>query len=399
MTDMTSVKMLEGVRIVDLTSIVFGPYCTQILADLGADVIKVESPHGDPMRMSGHFARTRGMGAPHMTLNRGKRSIVLDLKSAHGREALNRLLLRADIFIHNVRAHSIRNLGFSYDQVAPSAPSLIYIHCVGYGSDGPYADLPAYDDVIQAASGLVSLPGRVDGNARPRYFPSTVVDKVAGLHAAYATLAAYVHRMRSGEGQFVEVPMFETFTHFLLEEHLAGGTFDPSPGPIGYRRQLEPHRQPFPTADGYISIVPYGDPNWVKLFTVMEHPEVLEEPEFSSPQLRITNAEHLYRRIGELTPRRRTQDWMAILGEADIPAMPVRDIADILEDPHLVQTGFFRHRLHPSEGAYREMQPPVRFSARSDGAIRPPARLGEHTADILAEIGLEPEQNSDKTVR
>lgn len=379
--------LLEGIKVVDLTSIIFGPYCTQILADLGADVIKVEPPEGDLMRRSGAHAHTYGMGAPHMTLNRGKRSIVLDLKSEEGAEAMRRLIASSDIFIHNVRAKPIERLGFGYEAMRALNEQLIYVHCVGYGSDGPYADLPAYDDVVQAASGLTSLPCKVDGNPAPRYVPSTVVDKVAGLYAAYAVMAAYIHRLRTGEGQSVEVPMFEAFTQFLLEEHLAGATFDPPQGQAGYRRQIEPFRQPFRTADGYISIVPYGDANWIKILRLLDDEAFLSDERLSTPELRAVNADLLYERLGHLTGRWTTAQLGELCRSASIPVMPVRDIADIQDDPHLRATDFFRRRDHPSEGGYFEVRPPVRFSAGTPEPGHAP-RLGEHTAEILAEIGM-----------
>lgn len=379
--------LLEGIKVVDLTSIIFGPYCTQILSDLGAEVIKVEPPEGDLMRRSGAYAQTFGMGAAHMTLNRGKRSIALDLKSNEGSEAMRRLVASSDVFIHNVRDKAIRRLGFGYEAMRELNGKLIYIHCTGYGSSGPYADFPAYDDVIQAASGLTSLPCKVDGNPAPRYTPSTIVDKIAGLYGAYAVMAAYIHRLRTGDGQFVEVPMFEAFTQFLLEEHLAGGTFDPPQGPVGYRRQIEPYRQPFRTADGYISIVPYGDANWVKAMGLLGDAAFLDDARLNTPALRVTNADLLYKRLGELTPQWTTGKLYEMCVAAQIPAMPVRDIATIQQDPHLSATGFFKRREHPTEGGYFEIQPPVRFGAGSIELGHAP-RLGEHTAEILAEIGM-----------
>ena len=254
---MTNKRMLEGVRIIDLTSVVFGPYATQILTDLGADVIKIESPEGDQFRLSAKPAHTRGMSPGFMALNKGKKSVVLDLKSSEGQDRLLWLLDEADVFIHNIREDAIERLGFGRERITSLFPELIYVHCVGFGSGGRYAGLQAYDDVIQAASGAASLAGRVDGTRKAKYLPSLIADKVAGLHAAQAVLAAYIHKLRGGGGQFVEVPMFEAFTQFMLIEHLGGLTFDPPNAAEGYFRQLDPDRQPFPTSDGYVSIVPY----------------------------------------------------------------------------------------------------------------------------------------------
>lgn len=378
--------MLEGIRIVDLTSVVFGPYATQILTDLGAETIKVEPPAGDMFRYTGKPGKTRGMGPGHMALNRGKRSAALDLKTRDDLETMQALVAGADVFIHNVRAEAIARLGLDYEAVKAANPDIVYVHCVGFGSDGPYAGLQAYDDVIQAASGATTLFTRVDGDPRPRYFPSLIADKIAGLHAAYATLAAIVHRLRTGQGQFVEVPMLESFTSFILKEHLAGMTFDPPNAPACYPRQVDPDRQPFPTADGHISIVPYTDAAWGKLFAVLGAPETMDDPRFATPQDRFRNLALLYRAIAARTPTRTTAAWIELLHAAEIPAMAVRDIGDMLTDPHLAATGFFARREHPSEGAFFEMAQPVRFSAAPAREATPPPAIGEHTEEVRSEV-------------
>jgi len=374
--------MLEGIRVLDMTSVVFGPYCTQTLADLGADVIKVETPEGDSFRYTGKPAKTRGMSPGHMTLNRGKRSIVLDLKAPDDAAVMRGLIAEADVFVHNVRRQAIERLGFGYDAVKALKPDIIYVHCVGFGSEGPYADLQAYDDVIQAATGTATLASRVDGDPRARYLPSLIADKVAGLHGAYATLAAVIHRLRTGEGQFVEAPMFESFAHFMLKEHLAGQTFDPPVGTICYGRQVDPDRQPFPTADGYISIVPYTDAAFGKVFSLLGAPEFMDQEQFATPYLRAINISQLYQGIAARTPSRTTDEWLTIFRAASIPAMAVRDIADIRQDPHLEAVGFFERREHPTEGAYFDMKAPVKFSAAPPRAPAPPAALGQHSDQI-----------------
>jgi len=378
--------MLHGVRIIDMTGVVFGPYATQMLADLGADVIKVEPPQGDQMRMAGRPARTRLMAPGHMTLNRGKRSVVLDLKVTADAEVMRALLRQGDVFIHNVRGQAIEKLGFGYDAVRELNPDIIYVHGVGFGQQGPYADLQAYDDVIQAATGATTLASRVDGDPRPRYIPSLIADKVAGLYGAQAVLCALVHRLRTGRGQYVEAPMFEAFAHFLLEEHLCAHTFVPPTGPVGYPRQLDPERQPFPTADGYISIVPYTDANLVEVFSVLGRPEVVEDPRFATPRDRATNVSELYREIAELTPARTTEEWVSALRAARLPAMAVRDLAEVTEDPHLQAVGFFRRRSHPTEGDFLEMQPPIRYADAEPFDARYAPLLGEHTEEIKAEL-------------
>jgi len=377
--------MLEGVKIVDLTTVVFGPYCTQILADLGAHVLKVEPPGGDGFRYSSKPAKTRGMSAGHVALNRGKQSIVLDLKKQSDLETMNRLVGGADVFIHNVRGKAIEKLGLGFEAVRLLNPEIVYIHCTGFGSGGPYSNLQAYDDVIQAASGTATLISRADGNPRPRYIPSLIADKVAGLHAAYAALGAIIHRLRTGEGQFVEVPMFECFTNFMLKEHLCGHSFDPPVGPACYPRQIDPERQPFPTADGYISIVPYTDDTWLRLFAALGAPGVLKQEHLSTPIGRLKNQSQLYKAVAAYTTRKSTAEWVSILNAASIPAMPVRDISDILNDPHLRDTGFFTRREHVSEGTCIEMRSPIRYSGW-DSKLPPPApTLGQHTEQVLAE--------------
>lgn len=383
---MTSPAILEGVCVVDMTSVVFGPYATQILADLGADVIKVEAPGGDQFRYSGKPAKTRGMSPGFMALNRNKRSIVLDLKSEEDRGTMADLLKTADIFIHNVRLGAIEKLGFGPDQVRAIKDDLIYIHCVGFGSDGPYDGLQAYDDVIQAASGTATLAGRVDGTGKARYLPSLIADKVAGLHGAQAALAAYIHKLRTGESQFVEVPMFEAFTRFMLAEHLAGLTFDPPNADVCYFRQIDPDRQPFPTADGYISIVPYTPESWSIVFDVVEDPGFLDQPGLQTVKEQFFNQYRLYQRLAELTPNRTTADWMERFRAARIPCMPVRDMADMLDDPHLKATSFFTRREHPSEGGWYDMTSPVRYTAGAHDSHLPPPRIGEHSDQIRAEL-------------
>jgi crotonobetainyl-CoA:carnitine CoA-transferase CaiB-like acyl-CoA transferase len=378
---------LHGVRVVDMTTVVFGPYATHMLADLGADVIKIEPPEGDPMRLSGKPARTSRMSPAHMTLNRGKRSVVLDLKRPEDAEALTALIRTADVFIHNVRAKAIDKLGFGYETVRAIRPDIIYVHGVGFGQSGPYADLQAYDDVIQAATGTASLAGRVDGDPRPRYVPSLIADKVAGLYGAQAVLAALVHRLRTGRGQYVEAPMFEAFAHFMLEEHLGGQVFDPPTAPAGYPRQLDPSRQPFPTANGHICIVPYTDASVVTCLEILGRPDLATDPRFATPVQRARHMTDLYALIATLTPARTTADWVERFRAARIPAMPVTDLCDVMKDPHLEAVGFFRRREHPTEGAYFEMQPPIRYSDRASFDARYPPRLGEHTEEVLEEIG------------
>jgi crotonobetainyl-CoA:carnitine CoA-transferase CaiB-like acyl-CoA transferase len=375
-------KMLEGIRIIDLTTVIFGPYATQMLADLGADVIKIESAQGDTPRYMGQFKTTPFMGGTHLTVNRGKKSVVLNLKTPEDAAVLRDLLATADIFVHNVRAKAITKLGFGYDAVKAIKPDIIYAHFTGFSQDGPWKDLPAYDDVIQAATGTTSLLSKVDGNPKPRYLPSLIADKVSGTYGAQALLAALVHKLRTGEGQHVEVPMLDCFASFMLTEHLQDSVFEPPLGPPGYPRQLDPERQPFPTADGHIVIVPYTDAKIVQLFTLLGDAEFLEHPPFDTAMGRFQNMSPIYARIGELTPRKSSADWLELLAQNDFPAMPIADLNEVFENPHLKATGFFHLAEHPTEGMILQMRPPVRYSVDPDRPIGFAPTLGQHNDEI-----------------
>ena len=377
-------SMLEGVKVLDLTSVVFGPYCTQILADFGADVVKVETPgSGDAFRWSGRAVATKGMSPGFMTINRGKRSIALNLKAPEDNATMKALLREVDVFVLNVRGKAVERLGLDFESVRAINPEIIYVHCVGFGQHGPYADLQAYDDVIQAASGTATLLPRVDGNPRARYLPSLIADKVAGLHAAYATMAAVIHKMRTGRGQRVEVPMFEAFTKFMLLEHLAGLVFDPPNAPVGYDRQIDPDRQPFPTEDGFISIVAYTDEAWPTVFELLGNPGFLDDERFATRSLRARNLAPLYQEMARLTPNFTTAQLVEKCHAAQIPAQPVRDLGEVMNDPHLTATGFFERRIHPSEGAYFAMGSPLRFSDFTPSPLGDAPKIGEHGSEII----------------
>lgn len=383
--------MLEGIKVVDLTSVVFGPYCTQILADLGAEVIKVEAPGvGDAFRWSAAAPASPNMAPGFMAVNRGKRSIALDLKTDADLAVMHALLRDADVFVVNVRGKALERLGLDYAAVQALRPGIIYVHCVGFGQTGPYADLQAYDDVIQAATGTATLLPRTDGDPRPRYLPSLIADKVAGLHGAYAALAALFHRERTAVGQYIEVPMFESFTSFMMLEHLGGQTFDPPHGPVGYARQIDPDRQPFPTSDGYISIVLYNFSAWDRVFGVLGDPAFIADPRFAEPRERYAQQAEMYQRIAALTPQFTTADLLEKCHAAQLPAQPVRDLGEVIADEHLTAVGFFNPREHPSEGRYFEQAQPVRFGAGVPEAGRMPPRLDEHGAEIRAEISNHP---------
>ncbi|MGH6962864.1 MAG: CaiB/BaiF CoA transferase family protein [Phenylobacterium sp.] len=394
-------ELLSGIRIIDLTSVFAGPYCTMTLADLGAEVITVEPAYGAPMRNVGSPAKTAGMGPVHMTIGRGKRSVALDLEIEADRVVLRELLKTADVFIHNISANDFERLGFSDEQIRRLKPDIIHVSVTGYGSDGPYAGIHPHEDASQALTGMTTLLSRTDGDPAPRYLPATVPDKVSGLHAVYATLAALLHKERTGAGLSVEVPNFEAATSFAMVEHLWGQVFVPPVGGAGFPRKFQAARHPFPTADGHMSFVPYTHAAWTQFFELGGRPEVLQDERFSDFRKLMANVDDLYAIVAQITPSRTTAEWQRLMRSADsrptgnaggeavgINIMPVNDLADVIHDPHLVATGFFREREHPTEGRYREMAPPVRFAGLAEHDPRPPPRIGEHNSEVLAELGL-----------
>lgn len=387
----SSPSLLDGIKVADMSGQIFGPYCTQMLADLGADVVKIEPPTGDMLRNLGRPAKTRGMGKIHMTINRGKRSVNWDTKTEQGREKLRALIAASDVFIHNIRGEAMRRLGFDYENVRKFAPDIIYVHCTGFDSAGPSGGLPAYDDIIQGASGIAALASEVEGRTEPHYLPLALADKVAGQYALQATLAALIHRLRFGGGQFVEVPMFEAVTAFHLLENFAGAIFPDEPGKARYRH-TSVDRQPSPTADGYICLAPYNDDRWLRLFDVLGRPDILEQEPLNTPELRHRNRALLYQHIAEITPQKTSREWLDLLGKADVPAAPMNTLADLLEDPQLQAVGFFRERMHPTEGRYIDMRPPAKFSVRPDTPTGFPPHIGEHSDEVAAELGFAPDK-------
>ncbi len=388
---------LSGVRIVDLTSVVNGAYATQILADQGADVIKIEDPGsgrgsgGDIMRYPGHVPEgaPRDLGPIFLTINRNKRSVVLDLKQASARRALERLIKASDVFAASVRYEGLKRLGLGYEEVKAIKPDIVYVHAAGYGSDGPYAGEPAYDDLIQSASGLADVLPRTDGNATPRILPTLVADKVSGLFMAQAVTAALLHKARTGEGQFVEVPMLECVTSFLMVEHLYDHTFEPPLGQWGYPRVVNPNRKPFKTADGYIGLLPYTDKQWDQFFEVAGWGDSLaKDPRFSDYAARAKHTHELYGLVETVTGTKTTQEWLDLLKPLSIPVVRTNRMDDLESDPHLKAVGFFETYEHPHCGGYKQMKPPVKFAGSPANIRRHPPRLGEHTEEVLAEFGI-----------
>ncbi len=387
---------LKGVRIVDMTSVVFGAYATAMLGDLGADVIKIEFPAGrrggggDIMRWAGHppAGAPEDLGPIYMTINRNKRSMLLDLRQEKAARALKRLIATSDVFAASVRYDGLKRLGLDYEAVKAARPDIVYVHGAGYGSEGPYAGEPAYDDLVQSASGLADLLGRVDGDPTPRLIPTLVADKVAGLFMAQAITAALFHRERTGEGQFVEVPMLECVTSFTLAEHFFGHVYDPPTGPWAYTRVANPERKPFPTKDGHIGLLPYTDAQWDQFFAAAGWAETFgKDPRFADYKTRARHVRELYALVEEVTPTRTTDEWLALLKPLQIPVVRMNRLEDLQGDPHLAAVGLFERYEHPDAGPYVSLRPPVKYSATPANIRRHPPRLGENTDELLAELG------------
>ncbi|BBK32566.1 crotonobetainyl-CoA:carnitine CoA-transferase CaiB-like acyl-CoA transferase [Stella humosa] len=377
---------LAGVRVVDLTAVFLGPVASQTLGDLGADVIKIETPDGDITR-SITPARNRGMGTGFLAVNRNKRSVVLDLKQAEARAVLGRLIAGADVLMHSMRPQAMDRLGFGPAAARAINPRIIHCAAYGYRRDGPHGWRPAYDDVIQAASGLAAIQASFAGE--PRYVPTSMIDKLVGLTVAQAIGMALFHRERSGEGQAIEIPMYETTVAFLMPEHMAGRGFAPPEGPAGYGRVLAPHRRPYRTADGHIGVLPYTVTQWQRLFELIGRPEMAADPRVTDGPTRNRHVGALYEMVADAMPARTTADWHRAFDAADIPAMPVQDLDAVLDCPHLAATGFYETHHHDSEGDIVLLGHPVRYERTPAEISRLPPRLGQHTVEVLAEAGYD----------
>lgn len=378
---------LAGVRILDLTSVIMGPFATQILAQLGADVVKVESEEGDNMRHVGPM-RHAGMGPIFLHANGGKRSIVLDLKHPEGREAVLKLAEGCDVFISNVRPAALARLGLDHQALAERNPRIIHVSCCGFDQEGPDAARPAYDDLVQGATGVPWLMQQY-GAPEPAYAPTTLSDRVTGLHAVYAVTAALYARSQTGQGQAVVVPMFEAMAQFILGDHMAGLTFEPPLGEAGYARLLTPHRKPYATRDGMLCVLIYNDKHWRSFFAAIGESEGLgRDPRFATHSARAANIDAVYAEVARILRTRTTAQWRELLDAADVPNMPMNSPADLLANPQLRATGFVQDTVHPSEGPLHALAHPTRWSATPPARTAAAApRLGEHTLDILREAG------------
>ena len=381
---------LEGVKILDLTSVVMGPFATQILAELGADVIKIETHDGDNMRDVGPMRSPR-MGHLYMNLNRGKRSVVLDLKQPEGRDVVLRLLPKTDVLIYNVRPPAMGRLGLAYEDVRKVNPKIIYVGTYGYSQRGPKAAKAAYDDLIQGATGLAAIS--MEGGAAPSFAPVNLADRVTGLHAVYAVTAALFHRERTGKGQAVEVPMFEAITHFVMGDHIAGAGYEPPIGGTGYLRLR--HRKPYPTLDGYLCVLVYNNKQWKSFLAAIDQMHVLQDPRFATHAARATHIDEVYEYLTSVFKTRTSAQWMEILEKADIPVSPMNTVEDVITDPHHVATGYFSLEDHPTEGKVRTLRTPTDWSESPTANVGFVPRLGEHSAQVLRELGYNEAEFAD----
>lgn len=375
---------LHGIRVIDLTTAVLGPVATQHLGDLGADVIKVETPQGDFMRQLGP-ARHHGMAAYFLHINRNKRGVVLDLKQPAQRAALVELIATADVFVHNMRLSAAERLGLDYASLAERNPRLVHASATGFNRDGPKRDRPAYDDIIQGESGLAALNAGPDG--APRYLPMAICDKLVGQALASAVGMALFARERSGRGQEVHVPMLETMLAFNLVDHLWHGVLDEPEKGLGYPRMFTPHRRPYATRDGYLCLMATTDEQWRRLLPALGRADLLDDPRFASVAQRTAHIDAVYGIIADTLCQRGTAEWLGRLAPADVPHGPLHTLPEIVADPYLWDTGFFQRAQHPSEGRMVLTMPTTHFSDTPAGVHRPAPRLGEHTREVLAELG------------
>lgn len=374
-------------RILDLTSVVMGPFATQILAQLGAEVIKLESLDGDNMRHVGPM-KNPGMGHIYLHANGGKKSIALDLKLPDGLEAALTLAEGCDVFVSNVRPQALARLGLDYASVQARNPHIIHVSCCGFDQDGPDAGRPAYDDLIQGAAGIPWLMQQY-GTPEPGYLPTTLADRVTGLHTVYAVTAALYARSQSGAGQAIVVPMFEALAQFVLGDHMAGLTFKPPLGEPGYARLLTPHRKPYATSDGMLCVLIYNDKHWRSFFDAIGESDGLgEDPRFITHSARAANIDAVYAQVERIMLTRSTEQWRLLLDKADVPNMPMNSPADLLVNPQLRATGFVTDTVHPTEGSMRVLAHPTKWSATPPAPVVSPApRLGQHTQELLQQAG------------
>ena len=383
-------SLLKGLRVVDLSTIVLGPYATQFLGDFGADVIKVEAQGGDVFRAV-RPGRTDDLGVGFLNFNRNKRSIAVDLKQPEGKEILHKLVAQADVLVHNMRGKSAQDLGADYATLKAINPKLVYCAAPGFASTGPDAQSPAYDDIIQARSGLAALNADADG--APQFVRTIACDKVVGLHLALAVVSGVVQQLRTGEGCNIEVPMLESMTAFVMAEHLAGHTLQPAEGELGYDRLMSKNRKPYKTQNGYVAIMPYNTKHWQRFFGLVGREDLAAAEWVTDSVMRSQHIDELYTLVAEIAPSRSSEAWLADLAELDIPCSPINAMADLAEDPQLKASNWLQSHKDDVRGEYQSLKTP--FLVHSDSAISedlPAPQLGEQGAAILAQLGYAPEQ-------
>lgn len=380
--------LLKGIRVVDLTSVIMGPFATAQLGVLGADVIKVEPPAGEAVR---HIApmKTPAMGAGYLNANRNKRSITLDLKTEEGRAALDRIIATADVFVTNMRRKACEKLGLDAGTMRARHPKVIHCAAIGFGRDGPYENDAAYDDVVQALSGFAAVNANQQGE--PRFVPQIIVDKTTGMFVVEAVLAALLHRERTGEARSCEIPMMETASYFLMVEHLQGQTHQPPIGPPGYVRLTNAYRRPYPTSDGFVAVLPYVDKHWIAMLKLIGREDIAEADWFQSVTERSKRVDELYRMVDEAMPSKTTAEWLSLFKQADIPCGNVNTLESLLEDPHLTASGVFQGHEHPAEGQLRFLRHPIAWDMPEEPEVHAPVN-GEQTREILAEAGMGAEE-------
>lgn len=379
---------LHGIRVLDLTTVVMGPYACQLMGDYGADVVKIESPDGDVMRLSGPM-KNPGMGHLFMSTNRSKRSVVIDLKTPDGRDLLLRLARQADILLYNIRPQAMARLGLGYEDLRAVNPRLVYVGAFGFSQRGPYGARPAYDDLIQGMSGIPWLSLKA-GSAEPHYAPVILADRIVGLQVAFAAMAALRHRDLSGKGQRVDVPMFESLLTIVLGEHLAGSLFEPAIGESGYQRSLAHNRRPHRTRDGYICTLVYTDKHWRSFFAAIGQANMFEtDTRFSSQNERLKHINEVYGYLAGVLATRTTSEWLDVLTAVDIPAARMNSLDDVVDDVHLHAIGYFRTFEHPTEGPIKDVAIPTEWSVTQPEPSRHAPALGEHTVEVCREAGLD----------
>ena len=379
---------LSGLKVLELTSVVLGPWAAQTMADMGADVIKIEAPFGDSNRQLG-ASRNPGMAALYLSNNRNKRSLVLDLKQESARDALLTIVKDCDVFLHNNRPQVMTKLRLEYEDIKSVNENIIYCGTYGYSKDGPYGEKGALDDSIQAASGIAALNELVLGE--PRYLPTVVADNTTAITVVYSILAALFHRERTGVGQEIEVPMFETMVSFVMAEHIWGEVFEPKMGEAGYTRLMSHHRKPYKTKDGYIAVLPYMNNHWQTFCEKAEREDLIEDERFKDLSSRVKNIDDTYSETGKILATKTTQEWLDIFAETKVPVIVVNSLEDLFHDPHLEAVDFWQSYEHPTEGQLKMPGFPSKFS-KTPASIRKHApKLGEHSKEILAEAGIDEE--------